>query len=42
MQEEFISVASHELRTPTQAVLAYSQLIQKYPEKNRRDDTGNI
>ncbi len=33
MQEEFISVASHELRTPTQAVLAYSQLIQKHPEK---------
>jgi two-component system, OmpR family, sensor histidine kinase VicK len=33
MQEEFINVASHELRTPTQAVLAYSQLVQKYPEK---------
>jgi len=33
MQEEFINVASHELRTPTQAVLAYSQLVQKHPEK---------
>jgi signal transduction histidine kinase len=33
MQEEFINVASHELRTPIQAVLAYSQLVQKHPEK---------
>ena len=33
MQKEFINVASHELRTPTQAVLAYSQLVQKHPEK---------
>ena len=33
MQEEFINDASHELRTPTQAVLAYSQLVQKHPEK---------
>ena len=33
MQIEFINIASHELRTPTQAVLAYSELLQKHPEK---------
>jgi two-component system, OmpR family, sensor histidine kinase VicK len=33
MQVEFINIASHELRTPTQAVLAYSELLQKHPEK---------
>lgn len=33
MQAEFINIASHELRTPTQAVLAYSELLQRHPEK---------
>ena len=33
MQEEFINIASHELRTPTQAILAYSDLLQHHPEK---------
>jgi len=33
MQEEFINIASHELRTPTQAVLAYSDLLQRHPEQ---------
>jgi signal transduction histidine kinase len=33
MQDEFINIASHELRTPTQAVLAYSDLLQKHPEQ---------
>jgi two-component system sensor histidine kinase VicK len=36
MQEEFINIASHELRTPTQSVLAYSELLQRHPE--RRDE----
>ena len=36
MQEEFINVASHELRTPTQSVLAYSELLRRHPE--RRDE----
>lgn len=34
MQEEFINIASHELRTPTQAVLAYSELLERHPEKS--------
>ena len=33
MQEEFINIASHELRTPTQAVLAYSELLRRHPER---------
>jgi signal transduction histidine kinase len=36
MQGEFINVASHELRTPTQSVLAYSELLRRHPE--RRDE----
>ena len=33
LQEEFINIASHELRTPTQAIIAYSDLLQRHPEK---------
>jgi signal transduction histidine kinase len=28
MQKEFIDIAAHELRTPTQAILGYSELLQ--------------
>ena len=33
MQQEFINIASHEIKTPTQAILGYSKLIQRHPEK---------
>ena len=33
MQKEFINVASHEMKTPTQAIIGYSALVQKHPEK---------
>ena len=36
MQKEFINIASHELRTPTQAILGTSGLLQYYPEKKGR------
>jgi two-component system sensor histidine kinase VicK len=32
MQKAFINVASHELRTPAQAILGYSGLLRKHPE----------
>jgi signal transduction histidine kinase len=32
MQREFINVAAHELRTPTQAILGYSELFNLKPE----------
>jgi signal transduction histidine kinase len=33
MQQEFINIASHEMKTPTQAILGYSQLIRRHPER---------
>jgi signal transduction histidine kinase len=33
MQREFINIASHEMKTPTQAILGYSKLIERHPEK---------
>lgn len=33
MQNEFINIASHEMKTPTQAILGYTKLMQRHPEK---------
>ena len=33
MQKEFINIASHEMKTPTQAIIGYSDLMQRHPEK---------
>jgi signal transduction histidine kinase len=33
MQQEFINIASHEMKTPTQAILGYSKLIRRHPER---------
>ena len=33
MQQEFINIASHEMKTPTQAILGYSKLVQRHPER---------
>jgi two-component system, OmpR family, sensor histidine kinase VicK len=33
MQKEFINIASHEMKTPTQAIIGYADLMQKHPEK---------
>ncbi len=35
MQKEFINVASHEIKTPIQAILTFSQLLQRYPERQK-------
>jgi signal transduction histidine kinase len=35
MQEEFINVASHEIRTPTQSILGYSELLLDQPENGK-------
>jgi two-component system, OmpR family, sensor histidine kinase VicK len=40
MQKEFINIASHEMKTPTQAILGTSGLLQYYPE--RRDELIEI
>jgi two-component system sensor histidine kinase VicK len=33
IQKEFINIASHEIRTPTQAIIGLSDLLQTHPEK---------
>jgi signal transduction histidine kinase len=33
MQKEFINIASHEMKTPTQAIVGFADLIKKHPEK---------
>jgi signal transduction histidine kinase len=38
MQKEFINVAAHELRTPTQAILGYAELIQIEQSNINRDE----
>jgi signal transduction histidine kinase len=35
MQKEFINIAAHELRTPTQAITGYSELLAAEPENSR-------
>ncbi len=36
MQKEFINIASHEIKTPTQALLGYSELLKRHPEKREQ------
>ncbi|HJT85804.1 MAG TPA: HAMP domain-containing sensor histidine kinase [Nitrososphaeraceae archaeon] len=33
MQQEFINIAAHELRTPTQSIMGYVEMIKSYPER---------
>jgi two-component system, OmpR family, sensor histidine kinase VicK len=40
MQREFINIAAHELKTPTQAILGFSNLLKHYPE--RRDEVIEV
>ena len=35
MQEEFINIASHEIKTPTQAILGYSEMSEIEPERSK-------
>jgi two-component system sensor histidine kinase VicK len=40
MQKEFISIASHELKNPTQAILGYSELLKQHPENDEEIREG--
>ena len=35
MQKEFINIASHEIKTPTQAILGYSEMSEMEPERSK-------
>jgi signal transduction histidine kinase len=35
MQKEFINIASHEMKTPTQAILGFSEMLEVYPERSK-------
>jgi signal transduction histidine kinase len=35
MQNEFINIAAHELRTPTQAIVGNSDMLKQSPECNK-------
>lgn len=43
MQKEFINIAAHELRTPTQAVLGYSEILQheSHDSSNKKGELVN-
>ncbi|MGE5599889.1 MAG: ATP-binding protein [Clostridiales bacterium] len=34
LQAEFINIASHEIKTPIQAIITYAELLQSEPDKN--------
>ena len=36
MQKEFINVAAHELRTPTQSIVGYCEMIDAFPENTQK------
>jgi signal transduction histidine kinase len=36
IQKDFINVAAHELRTPTQSILGYAQMLCMEPERGRQ------
>ncbi|HEU5461804.1 MAG TPA: ATP-binding protein [Nitrososphaeraceae archaeon] len=36
LQKEFINVASHEIKTPLQAIISASQLLKMYPERQEK------
>jgi signal transduction histidine kinase len=40
MQKEFINIASHEMKTPTQAILGFSNLLEDHPEKKVEINQG--
>jgi signal transduction histidine kinase len=35
MQKQFINIAANELKTPTQGILGFSDLLKRYPEKRQ-------
>ena len=40
MQEEFLNISAHELRTPTQSIMWYSELLKMLRSERNHDDYG--
>ena len=38
MEQEFINLAAHELRTPAQAIIGYSEMLKVCPDKREQYD----
>jgi two-component system sensor histidine kinase VicK len=38
MEQEFINIAAHELRTPAQAIIGYSEMLKVCPERREQYD----
>jgi two-component system, OmpR family, sensor histidine kinase VicK len=36
MQKEFINIASHEMNTPTQSIIGYTELLRQHPERREQ------
>jgi len=36
MEKEFVNLAAHELRTPSQSIIGYSEMLRNSPERNKR------
>jgi len=36
MEKEFVNLAAHELRTPSQSIIGYSEMLKDSPERNKR------
>jgi two-component system, OmpR family, sensor histidine kinase VicK len=36
MEKEFINLAAHELRTPSQSIIGYSEMLKALPERNKQ------
>ena len=41
MQKQFINIGAHELRTPTQSILGYAEMLEMEPERSRQSCKSN-
>jgi two-component system, OmpR family, sensor histidine kinase VicK len=35
MEKEFINIAAHELRTPSQAIIGYAEMLKQFPDRSK-------
>ena len=42
MKREFINIVSYEMKTPIQAIMGFTEMLEQHPDKERGDYRGNI